>query len=401
MRVGGTAPTRGLRPECRDNRRGRRIGDGILPTRSAQPRRTIFACPECGAPIPLPAHSQARRARCEDCLTLVEVPFLLRPRSSRRRDTGWAWVVIVAALAVIVVGGTYSLVRARVRADRERTLAALVAAADEDERLGHWERARDRLDAALALAHDARRAKLVRRRDAVAKRAEQEHRESLIRSVKADLAAARSLADARPLDTSHVLALCERAVQTVGPLADPRARLLHDAARALAARLISERGLVFEPIHGTFLDGAAAAEAHSRALFPLLAEQFRLRGYLPEPTDSPLRDLWDNHAPFLLETTIEESHGPRYFQSPHRTARIEARLELVCPPDPSVLWQTHIVGRTRVPSTQMNAFTAGYIGVSIRRDPEIERLLYKDAKARLIEQIPQKMNNLVKMPDSL
>ncbi len=167
--------------------------------------------------------------RCAECLTLVEVPFFTRPRTMRRRGAGWAWVAIVAALTVMAVGGTYLLVRARVRADRERTLAALVAAADEDERLGQWDRARDRLDAALALAgrsglvSPGRRADWEHRRAAIAQRAEQDRRESLIRSAEADLIVARSLADDPTPDAPRVVDLCERSYRTASQVADPRA----------------------------------------------------------------------------------------------------------------------------------------------------------------------------------
>ncbi len=155
--------------------------------------------------------------------------------------------------------------------------------------------------------------------------------------------------------------------------------------------------MLFEPVQGSFLNEADTAETRARSLFPLLAGAFRIRGYLPQPDDSPLRDLWDDHAPFRLTTIIEESLGPNYFQSLHRTTRIEVHLALTRPPDPTILWQTRIAARTRVPSPRMNAFTSGYIGVSTSRDPEVERILYEDARAHLIEQVPQKLSTLKKL----
>lgn len=370
-----------------------------MPRRPAQARRTVFACPECGTTIRPPEHPDSRRTRCEECLTLVEVPYLVRVRAPRRRGAGWAWVAIVAATAAIVVLGTFLVVRARIRSDRQRALEALIAAAREDERSGAWARARDRLDAALALAGSAgldavaAREELHERRDHAAERAERDRREALVGSARADLAAAAGLGDDSP---AEVVALCERAYLSADALADPRAERLHDEARRLVARLVSARGLVFEPVQGTLLELSDGAP--SKALLPVLEGQFRPRGYLPRPDRSPLRELWDRHAPFRVATLVAEAYGPEYFQSPNRTARIDVRLELRRAPSDSPLWLTRITGRTRVPAPRLNAFSSGYIGVSTRRDAEVERILYEDALAHLLERVPHHLANLPVCP---
>jgi hypothetical protein len=313
-------------------------------------------------------------------------------------------VAITLGLAVIVVMGTFLIVRGRLRAERDVALAGLLEAAEKGEADGDWARVVDRLDAALAILDSSRsgdpaRVESIRaRREAAGTQLDRRRREEQIASAEADLTAAESLSGGERPDVEKAMGLCERAFEAVASVADPRADRIREEVLALASGHVARRGVVFSPIRGTFLRESGAAEAHALALAPIVADGLRRRGYLPQPDKSALRSLWDGPSPYRLSTDISEAYGPDYLQSPHRTARIEVRLELARASDGAVFWQTRIAGRTRVPSPRMSAFESGYIGAGTRRDPGIERRLYDDAAAHLVEQLPQKLGNLPGWP---
>jgi DNA-binding Lrp family transcriptional regulator len=365
----------------------------------------VFACPECGESIRLPEHASARRVRCEECLTLVEVPYFPRAtRPKRRRIGGWWYVAITLALAVIVIVGTYLLVRARLRAERARALESLIAASEADERDGDWSEALDRLDTVLAMLRREPRLdpgdladRLARRRERVAERLEQQRRDEAIRSARADLDAAKAALRASPVDALGALERAERAYATARDVPEAQAGPIADEARALASGLIAERGVVFEPVRGTFLAGPETADAHNQRLLPILASALRLRGFLPRFGRSPLFDLWDDRAPYRVTIDLDESFGPGYLQpsNPNRTTKLAARVELVRPSaSDAPLWQTRASGKTRDPSPSLNAFASGYIASGTRRDPEVERKLYADAIAVLADDLSRKVGNL-------
>jgi hypothetical protein len=362
-----------------------------------------FACPECGERIRVAETATARRVRCEECLTLVEVPFFPRAaRPRRRRGQGWWYVAIATALAVIAVGATYLLARARIREDRARAIRGLVASAEADERRGEWARALERLDQALALvASDASQAGdaggLRARREAAAERLERARRDEAIATARAEVEAARRAAGASPPEPARALALAESAFARVRPVPDPRADGVAEEASRLAAGLVAARGVVFEPVGGASLGGPGPATAHAGRLFPILASALEARGYLPRLGPSPLAELWGEHAPFRVATTVDESHGPGYLSpaNPNRTARLSATVRLLrgdgaSPP----IWQARATGKTRTPAPTLNAFASGYIAAGTRRDPEVERKLYADAVVDLSEDLGRKVGNL-------
>jgi hypothetical protein len=360
-----------------------------------------FGCPECGERIALPERPAGRRVRCVECLTLVEIPYFTRnrPRPSRKTLTGWAWVAIVFGLAVIVTVGTYLLVRARLRAEQLSVFESQVALARQEETCGEFEMARNAIDRALDAVEGlgsvdpAQVASLREARERLSHRIEAERREALVLSAEADVAEARDLLLKSPPDASRALELATRAFLTARPLADPRAEVLQDQARELAASLVEQRGVRIDPVPGPFLfEPTASAAEYARRVRPVLSHFLSTRGFLPEPEETPLRDLWERLAPYNMSVSASEAYGPNYLQSRNRTARVVSPLALSR--DGRPLWTSYLAAKTRVPSKAFSAFESGYIGASSKREEKVERKLYADALDDFEDQLPSRLRNL-------
>ena len=120
----------------------------------------VFACPECGQELGVEGVSPGREVQCEACSTWVEVPFLPRNLAMRRtRRPGrspWASTGLRAAVGFVVVAllGLVAsrVIGGRVRSDRERVLAELVASAERAESSSQYDVALREVEAALAHA---------------------------------------------------------------------------------------------------------------------------------------------------------------------------------------------------------------------------------------------------------
>ncbi len=406
-----------------------------------------FACPECGQGLELRGLTPGRAVRCDACETWVEVPFLpradgwrlpgpARAGSGRGRGRGrpgrwWESKALRGALgfAVLVVGGLMAsrMVGGRVRSDRERVLAELVAAGDRAEAAGDPAAALIEAEAALAQARtidppgSARLVELDRRRGLASIREARGRLEALggldpARAVgealtllarsKADPALAplapaiEAAADAARLarveaaaDAARRLAAEGRAAEAfaaavawhdhAGGLAEADARPARDAAEAAIEDLVARFGIALPPTSGRFLAGSG--EGYDRALAPPLLETCKLKGYLPPPAPgSPWRESWDDRAPFRLTLRVAESQDETYLQSRSRATEVEGHYELTR--RGSSAWQGRVVARTRQPLPNMTAYQAGHLATSDRRDPAVERRFQDDALAQFIEQ---------------
>ena len=100
-----------------------------------------FACPECGTELAPEGLTPGREVQCAECSTWVEVPYLPRvapPKRAqgRRKRPAWEWKLLrfAIAFAVVAVLGLVAsqMIGSKVRNDRERVFAELVASADKE-----------------------------------------------------------------------------------------------------------------------------------------------------------------------------------------------------------------------------------------------------------------------------
>ena len=404
----------------------------------------VFACPECGRELEVDDLSVGLEVQCEGCSTWVEVPFL--PRASgwkrARRPTGrrspWASKALRGAIvfAVVALSGLLAtrVIGGRVRSDRERVLAELVASADEAEssrryddalreiagavahartfasegsgRLAELEGRRGRvslLDAkqrlaavdslkpdqavgeSLTLADRARRDRaLAPLADAVAAKLA----ESRLRQAEADRELARGSHDSGR--DAEAIAAAERLYDRAGQLADPDARRFRDDAQGVLEAAVARSGVALPPVVGRFVAGSA--ESYSAALERHRAESLRARGYVPQPRRSPWAKLWDEKAPFRETVQVVEGQDELYLQSKNRTTQVDGTFELLH--GDRVVWKNRVFARTREPLPDLSAYLAGHLATAGRRDPDAERRLHDDALAQFVEQAARNLRGL-------
>jgi hypothetical protein len=332
----------------------------------------------------------------------VELPYLRRRESQRRRRsaTGWAWVAIALGLVVIASVGTYVAVRSRYRAERQQVFEDLIAAAEEDERTDRFSDAANRLATAIRMgtnegfASTQRLAELGQRRDRVVKAQAKAQISDIESRARADVTAAEALSQKGQAELPRVLDLCESAYTLASEADSTSARQTRELARGLASRLVRERGVVYElSSGGTFLEHGDG-EDHLNRFKPILGTHLVAHRYLPRRDESVLRDLWDEVAPFRLTVLVAESRPGTYMNSALRTVRIDATLELLRGED--MLWRNRAIGQTRAPSPRMTAFQSRILASARKSDPALERILYDDAIAHLVDQLPSRLTN---MPD--
>ncbi len=344
--------------------------------------------------IELGPHATARTARCEECLTLVEVPFFRRQAPGRRLSNArqWAWVAIVAASAVMAAVIFAMIVSGNMRGERRRVFERLLSEAAADEQNADLENAQRRLDAAAQLAAVAgtvdvrEREKLKARRERLSEARVAAHSARMRREAESSLTVANALLRQAAPDWKRLLDLCESATLSAEKAIDGED--LVEQARALAASVVRARGVVFVPPAGEFLFDGDGKE-YARLFAPALEQTLQARGFLPQRSGTRLASVWDQGAPFRFSIRIKESHGPSYLDSPLRTARIDADLALTA--GEKELWRIRVTARTRVPSSRFSAFESGYLASATKRDAKLESRLREDAVAAAVEQLPGKL----------
>lgn len=359
-----------------------------------------FACPVCRTRIAPPEHGPILKVRCPECATLVELPYLRRRDTERRRKSGggWAWVAIVLALAVLTSVGTYITVRARIRAERQQVFEDLIQAAGEDEHADRLSVAINRLRTAIQMGTGERFATPARLTELEErlKRLEHKHEAARVRDIetraRADMTVAAALDARNDPDLLKILELCEASYALAKQADTSTTRQIQEDAKSLASRLIRSRGLVFDAPAGTFLATPASGDAHAKRIEPIVGAHLRAHGYLPRRDDSPLRALWDELAPFRLRTRVDEAHAGTYLDSALRTVRIDLTLDLV--QGNRSLWKNRVTSKSRVPSPRMSAFQSRILAAARRPNPELEQILYEDAVAHLVELLPSRLTSL-------
>ncbi len=395
-----------------------------------------FACPECGDEVTLKGATPGREVQCSRCATWVEVPYLprdgvwTRPRYRKARrpwliPLGWAGVALLALAIAFVAGSKY--IESRGRSSREATLAEFIRTADQAEKLGRVDRALSEIEGALAYLRQGDRrasdrlADLRRRRDSLSIReaesrivsAAKQEPDAAVgqlltlqarartdrtldgltttilaaidaarrRQVEADFAAARRARDeGRPFDA---LTLGERALGVADKLDANTARSAMAESDSILGPIVARMGVIVVQLPGTYSVGSV--EAYDKTLAPILVDVLRRKGYVPKPPKGSARTIWDQHAPYRCEFRVAEAQGMFYLQSKNRVSEITANLSLL--KGREAFWQVVMSGRTQVPLPDLSAYVGSRIAVSERRNPDVERMLYDNARASLMEQL--------------
>ena len=395
----------------------------------------VFACPECGRELEVGDVSPGREVQCEGCSTWVEVPYLPRASGWKRgrrstRRSPWASKSLRAAIvfAVVALSGLMAtrMIGGRVRSDRERVLAELVASADEAESSRRFDDAIREIEGAVAHARtfvpkgSGRLAELESRRDRVSllearlrltavgslkpdqavgesltlvQKARHDRAlaplvaeiaakldESRLRQAEADLGIARGSYDSG--HDAEAVDAAERLYDRAGQLADPDALRFRDEAQGVLEAAVARSGVALPPVLGRFAVGSA--ESYSAILERPRAESLKAHGYVPQPRRSPWAKLWDEKAPFRETAQVVESQEEFYLQSKNRTTQVDGTFELLH--GDRVVWKTRVFARTRSPLPDLPAYLAGHLATADRRDPDAERRLHDDALAQFVDQ---------------
>jgi hypothetical protein len=330
---------------------------------------------------------------------------------------------------LIVVLGAAKIFQSGRRSVNEYELQARVVASQEAERSGDLEKAVTEADAALAVAREkallkgrqldelkTRRDKLALRNAerrletalsnpddsaavnelvAISKRSTEDPaleriagrvRQAALVRANAELTKANEAIDRQ--DSGDIMKRAERVMKAAADLPPPDGPRLRDAARALAKRVILERGVDFAPVTGAFRLGSPAA--YYNLLHEPLADALRKRGYEPRMKSSPFNSLWEGNAPFRMAVEIiQESVMPRHAGSAQAGTRIEARLSLMR--KGTACLSVTLQSRTRSKPEKMGDREYSMMLVADNPDSKYERLLYEDSRDALVGQILQKV----------
>ncbi len=193
---------------------------------------------------------------------------------------------------------------------------------------------------------------------------------------------------------AEALAFCDQTVATAGYLDSATSRRLRTDVDALAAEIVGRRGVVFGPTTGEFTLGSPRDT--DQTLHPPLADALRKHGYVPRPSSSPWLALWDERAPYRMTVAVTEAWGKLYMDSNSRTSVLIVRITLTH--QGTTIWtEGPIVARTPVPLPKLPAYQASRIALEGHRTAELNRLLYQEAHAKLLESFTAR---LPKLPDA-
>ncbi|CAN5871400.1 hypothetical protein BH23PLA1_BH23PLA1_11240 [soil metagenome] len=366
------------------------------------------------------------------------MPREVRPRRSRRqqRHRQRRRVAIVLAVVLLVPTLAGCWIRAQSRLESWQALTAALDEADEAERLGWIDQAYGAVESAVLLAA-ARRIEppgglpaLLHRRAELSRR-DLEARLETLEALDPDLALGEALtlrerarrdpappalidrveaalikardrwlsADRSQLRTlleegrhAEALTAAERMLRRSEALPTGIEDRARDEIWALAMEVVDRAAVAIPPIEP---DAPLLFDrCYDEDLRPQLVEVLKRAGYLIRPTSSPFLGLWDK-APYRLTIdVIKERWGPGYLQSAHRSTQIEIGVSLRHRDDPEPVWRDYIAARTRSSPRAPEATQAIRLGLGVRRNPTIERLLYDDARDDLLEKLLTKLRSL-------
>jgi hypothetical protein len=402
-----------------------------------------FACPECGTQVEVRGLAPGRQVRCGFCNRLLEVPYLPRAADSpwRRRRLGrpkwlpWVWAALAVLFVAILAAAGARFLNREWHSSQERSINQLVESSRQHQANGVFGPALIDLDAAIEMAcragphfitqldawrkertslaqRDAQTvidslcgarsaefplgnwlnliARAKRDPDLATLRSSIDHhfQTALDREVDDDLAAARQGAE-----TGHVVSsfgFCERIAAVLDHLAPSRQSTVRTETRDIVVRLVSTRGVKFEPPRGDFAYGS---QTYVAKMLPVLNKALEAKGFLPYREASRWRHEW-NHALYQLSLDVSEQLEGSYLSSANRLTRIEARLTLTSLGTSEWHWQTNPTARSTVPLPRLPAYLSSRLAMSRERSDEMERLLYDNARGQIHDKFVHALNNM-------
>jgi hypothetical protein len=390
-----------------------------------------FACPECGTNVEVRGLAPGRQVRCGFCHRLIEVPYLTRVESpgfrrlrfGRRRWVMWAWAGVGAVGALVIVVAALRFLYHHQQHAEIMSIHGLIASSRLHEGAGELGQALNDLDTAISLCSQSSTVKsdeltaLKEKRPALARRDAQAILDKLEQGVvqpfplgdwlnlqarisadpdleplrqpfldqftrklrtglQADLAeASRLFESGKPVAAFET---CESATSLLSHVPPDLRASLHGQFEDLVRRIIARSGIVIDPIRGQLLAGSTAA--YNATMVPELVKNLRAKGYVPQRDTSSWRDRW-SAAPFRLVVELNERLEGNYMSTQNRLTRIDAHLELLF--QGREVWQATPTVRTAVPLPNLPAYQSARMALKRDRSPEIEKLLYNDARSQI------------------
>jgi hypothetical protein len=165
---------------------------------------------------------------------------------------------------------------------------------------------------------------------------------------------------------------------------------LRAGALEIAASVASSRGAILEPVHGNFRLGSTPA--YNSDLHPVFAGALEKHGYVPLAEGSPLRAVWNEHAPYRISITLTESQDELYQQSRNRISEIDGRLSFKA--TGAELWHAELSARTQVPLPNIAVYVATRLALAPERSIAVEQRFYQDARSTFHDKVAQRLREL-------
>ena len=199
---------------------------------------------------------------------------------------------------------------------------------------------------------------------------------ALHRWITADeTAAASAVQSHRPVDA---VADCTAAAGLAAHLPPDEAQAVIQRLAAIVVPQIERHGVVIDRAPGEFVFGTEAG--YDASMRPVLIQTLGGKGYLPIAPNSPWRDDW-SRAPYRLSLSIHERQEGAYMATQNRLTRIEAVVALYH--RGREIWKSAPAARTAVPLPRLPSLLSTRLALSTDRLPEVEKMLYENARAKL------------------
>ncbi|HZW30451.1 MAG TPA: hypothetical protein VFF52_07050 [Isosphaeraceae bacterium] len=406
-----------------------------------------FACPECGSTVAVRGLAPGRQVRCGFCQRLLEVPYLprvpvapwKRQRFTQPKWVPWAWSVLgVVAVVILIATGIRTWRRHRETA-QEGSIHKLIESSRRQQDSGHLNQALIDLDAALELARNAEpplvrppldelktRRQDLARRDAASvlnrlverkpgpaplgdwlnliararhdpdlaplePRIQEQFRAMVQRQADSELSAARRARQSGQVVAS--LRACDRIAKLLAHLPPDSRETVRRQTEALVTQLVATHGVVVEMPEGHYVFGSQSS--YLADMLPVLIKGLEAKDYLPHRAGAPWGELW-KHAKYQLRLDISEQHERNYLATENRLTRITARLALSTAG--TLIWPTAPTALTMVPLPNLSAYQASRLAASPRRKDDLERLLYDNARAQILEKFSYALMHMPACP---
>lgn len=240
------------------------------------------------------------------------------PGSAPRRR----WIlpgVLVGALAISLAANAYlatSLLDLGRQNERGRDAAAQLMFGIQYQREGQLYGTLNALDHAGALLQSGEppQSERIERLWATRSLVQQEHlakqQEHNLHHARHQLEEARRLVAEEDGEAFEAVKLCTFVVENVEGIATEEASTLRSDSEQLAARLISTRGVILDPMEGSLLPGFASQKKQELELYSDAVKTLRAKGYVPLWSIDPLEQFWHRDSPYHLVVRVDGEETP-------------------------------------------------------------------------------------------